>query len=590
MKNIAKVIRLSKPLHGLVILIGILILLSSALQLAAPLFTKFIVDEITAKITGHSSDLNRLIILIVAAFAANLLGIGINTISNRLGDHFAGRLRQFLTEKFYDKVLTLPQSYFDGQISGKIINQLNRGIFTIYQFLNGASNFMLPTFVQSIFTIFVLAYFNLPIAFFTFILFPIYLLLSYYSTVKWGKEEVKKNRIDDVTRGRINEVISNIRLVKGFTNEKSEYGFVSDNLTKINKIYGKQSSTFHKFDFARNFSLILILFAINIIVFYNTYIGVLTVGEMILILQLFNQARIPLFAMSFILTQIQQAEQGSKEFLEILELESAENYREKIKTQLIKDPTIEFKGVSFQYEESEQVLNKVSFTIPKGEKVALVGHSGAGKSTIVNLIMKLYKPTDGDIFLKEMSYKTLSPQFIRGNISLVFQENELFSSTIKENVAYGNADATEKQILDALHMANAYEFVMKLPKGIDSEIGERGVRLSGGQKQRIQIARAILKGAPILILDEATSSLDAKSEKEVQEALENLMKNKLTIIIAHRFSTIQNVDKVIVVENGKISNYGTPKELSKQKGLYSELLNYQIEGNQKLLESFDLHA
>lgn len=590
MKNIAKVIRLSKPLHGLVILIGVLILISSALQLAAPLLTKFIVDEITAKLTGHSSNLTRLITLIIAAFAANLLGIGINTISNRLGDHFAGRLRQFLTERFYDKVLTLPQSYFDGQISGKIINQLNRGIFTIYQFLNGASNFMLPTFVQSIFTIFVLAYFNLPIAFFTFILFPIYLLLSYYSTVKWGKEEVKKNKIDDITRGRINEVISNIRLVKGFTNEKSEFNFVSDNLSKINKIYGKQSSTFHKFDFARNFSLILILFAINIIVFYNTYIGVLTVGEMILILQLFNQARIPLFAMSFILTQIQQAEQGSKEFLEILELESTENYREKVKTQLIKDPTIEFKGVSFQYEESDQVLNKVSFTIPKGEKVALVGHSGAGKSTIVNLIMKLYRPTDGDIFLKEMSYKTLSPQFIRGNISLVFQENELFSSTIKENVAYGNADATEKQIIEALRMANAYDFVMKLPKGIDSEIGERGVRLSGGQKQRIQIARAILKGAPILILDEATSSLDAKSEKEVQEALENLMKDKLTLIIAHRFSTIQNVDKVIVVENGKISNYGTPKELSKQKGLYSELLNYQIEGNQKLLESFDLHA
>jgi ATP-binding cassette subfamily B protein len=435
MKNIAKVIRLSKPLHGLVILIGVLILISSALQLAAPLLTKFIVDEITAKLTGHSSNLTRLITLIIAAFAANLLGIGINTISNRLGDHFAGRLRQFLTERFYDKVLTLPQSYFDGQISGKIINQLNRGIFTIYQFLNGASNFMLPTFVQSIFTIFVLAYFNLPIAFFTFILFPIYLLLSYYSTVKWGKEEVKKNKIDDITRGRINEVISNIRLVKGFTNEKSEFNFVSDNLSKINKIYGKQSSTFHKFDFARNFSLILILFAINIIVFYNTYIGVLTVGEMILILQLFNQARIPLFAMSFILTQIQQAKQGSKEFLEILELESTENYREKVKTQLIKDPTIEFKGVSFQYEESDQVLNKVSFTIPKGEKVALVGHSGAGKSTIVNLIMKLYRPTDGDIFLKEMSYKTLSPQFIRGNISLVFQENELFSSTIKENVA-----------------------------------------------------------------------------------------------------------------------------------------------------------
>ena len=203
--------------------------------------------------------------------------------------------------------------------------------------------------------------------------------------------------------------------------------------------------------------------------------------------------------------------------------------------------------------------------------------------------MKLYKETGGEIFLCGKSYKNLTPQFIRNNIALVFQENELFSSTVKENVAYGKPNATDKEIVAALKMANAYNFVEKLPKGIDSEIGERGVRLSGGQKQRIQIARAILKAAPILILDEATSSLDAKSEKEVQEALEVLMKDKLTIIIAHRFSTIQNVDKVIVVEHGKITNYGTPKELSQQKGLYSELLNYQIEGNQKLLDSFGLH-
>lgn len=576
-------------MHPLVALIGFLILISSALQLVAPFLVKFIVDDITAKLSGKPIELGHLITLLIIAFLANLSGVALNTISDRIGDHFAGRLRQFLTEKFYDKVLTLPQSYFDGQISGKIVNQLNRGIFTIYQFLNGASNFMLPTFVQSLFTIIILLYFNPLIAFFTFILFPIYLMLSYYSTKKWGKEEVKKNKIDDMTRGRVNEVIGNIRLVKGFTREKSEFNIVSNGLSEINKIYGKQSSTFHKFDFARNFSLILILFAINLVVFYNTFTGSLTIGEMVLILQLFNQARIPLFAMSFILTQIQQAEQGSKEFLEILELPSTENYKEKVKTQTLKNPNIEFRNVSFQYEESEQVLNGVSFTIPVNEKVALVGHSGAGKSTIVNLIMKLYKPTGGEIFLSGKSYKVLSPQFVRNNIALVFQENELFSSTVKENVAYGKESSTAKEVVNALKMANAYDFVSKLPKGIDSEIGERGVKLSGGQKQRIQIARAILKAAPILILDEATSSLDSKSEKEVQEALEVLMKDKLTIIIAHRFSTIQNVDKVIVVQNGKISNYGTPKELSQQKGLYSELLNYQIEGNQKLLDSFGLH-
>lgn len=589
MKNIGKIIKISKPLHGILFIIAILIVASSALQLAVPFFSKFIVDEIVAHTQNGKGDLQKLITLVIIAFTLNSLGVLLTSVSARIGDHFAGKLRQFLTEKFYDKVLGLPQSYFDGQLSGKIVNQLNRGIFTIYNFLNTASNFIVPMFLQSIFTIAVLAYYNIPIAFFTFILFPIYLVLSYYSTVKWGKEEVKKNAIEDTTRGRINEVIYNIRLVKGFTQEQNEYGTVSSNLTKINKIYAKQSNMFHKFDFARNMSLVIILFAINILVFYNTFIGVLTIGEMVLILQLFNQARIPLFAMSFILTQIQQAEQGSREYLEILNLPTAENYHIKEKSEVIKNPSIEFKNVSFNYEESNNVLNKISFTIHPHEKIALVGHSGAGKSTIVNLIMKLYTPTNGEIYLKDKKYSDLSHKFIRDNIALVFQENELFSSTVRENVAYGKQDATDKEIIKALKSANAYDFVMKFPKGLESEIGERGVKLSGGQKQRIQIARALLKNAPILILDEATSSLDAKSEKEVQEALETLMKDRLTIIIAHRFSTIQNVDKIIVIDEGKIANYGTPQELSKQSGLYAELLKYQIDGNQKLLDQFGLH-
>lgn len=589
MRNIIKILRISKPLHGIIIVLGILILITAALQLATPILSKFIVDDIVKRTQGGEGSLERLIFLVILLFVMNVIGVFFTSVSNRLGDHFAGRLRQFLTEKFYSKVLTLPQSYFDSQVSGKIVNQLNRGIFTIYQFLNSSSNFIVPMMLQSIFTIVVLAFYSLPIAFFTLILFPIYLTLSYISTVKWGKEEAKKNKVEDSTRGRMGEVINNIRLVKGFVSEKMEYGIVSDNLSKINRIYAKQSTTFHKYDFARNLSLVIILFAINLLVFYNTFIGKLTVGEMVLILQLFNQARIPLFAMSFILGQIQQAETGSKEYFEILDLPSTEDFTLPGKDERVKDPTIEFKDVSFKYEESEQVLEGINFTIGAKEKVALVGHSGAGKSTIVNLILQLYTPTEGEIFLKNIPYPELSHQFIRSNIALVFQENELFSSTVKENVIYGKQDATDEEIEKALKMANAYDFVKKLPKGIDSEIGERGVRLSGGQKQRIQIARAILKNAPMLILDEATSSLDAKSEKEVQEALENLMKNKLVIIIAHRFSTIQNVNKIIVIDGGKIVNYGTPQELASEKGIYSDLLRYQIEGNQKLLEKFDLH-
>jgi len=389
-------------------------------------------------------------------------------------------------------------------------------------------------------------------------------------------------------RGRMSEVVSNIKLVKSFTNEKKEYQFVSKELTDSNKIYDRQSTTFHIFDFARNLSLTVIMTIITIIAFINTFNGTLSVGSLVLILQLVSQLTRPLFAMSFILTQVQTAETGSKEFFSILELSSAENYKKTIVTEKIVQPTIRFKNVRFQYETSEEILKDISFTLDKKEKIALVGHSGAGKSTIVNLILKFYDPTSGDIFMENKNYKEIEHAAIRQNIALVFQENELFSETIKENVIYGT-QASDKEIEKALRLANAWDFVQKLPKGILSEVGERGVRLSGGQKQRIQIARAILKNAPILILDEATSSLDAKSEKEVQEGLENLMKDKLVLIIAHRFSTIQNVNKILVIDNGEIVESGSPGILANKPGIYHDLLQYQIEGNKKLLANFDIY-
>ncbi|MFA9288460.1 MAG: ABC transporter ATP-binding protein [Weeksellaceae bacterium] len=589
MKNIFKIIQISKPLHHLVWGLAALIVVSSSLALAGPLLSKLVVDEIVGQTQGTGGDMNRLFMLIGITLGMNLLSLITTVVTERLGDHFQGRIRQFLTEKFYDKVLTLPQGYFDGEISGKIVNQLNRGIMTIYGFLNTASNFILPTFLQSIFTVVVLAYYSLPIGLLTFSLFPVYIIISHYSTVAWGKHEMEKNKLEDINRGRIQEVIGNIRLVKSFITERKEYDLISGNLTNINKIYAKQSQTFHIYDFFRGLSLILILFLINVLVFYNTYVGNLTIGEMVLILQLVAQARIPLFAMSYILGQVQMAEAGSKEFFQVMELESTENYKKKTDRTRMTTPTLEFQNVKFEYEEANMVLDDVSFKIEKNESVALVGHSGAGKSTIINLLLKFYNPTSGTIMMKDQSYADLDATVVRNNIALVFQENELFSSTIRDNVAYGTVGASEADVVKALKQAYAYDFVMKLPKGLDSEVGERGVKLSGGQKQRIQIARAIMKNAPILILDEATSSLDAKSEKEVQDALENLMKNKLVIIIAHRFSTIQNVKKIIVLNSGRIVDYGSPAELANKPGIYKDLLTYQVDGNKKLLESYEIY-
>ncbi|KXK26462.1 MAG: putative multidrug export ATP-binding/permease protein [candidate division WS6 bacterium OLB20] len=591
MKNIAKIIRISKPLWGLTALIAFLIIITALLDQVAPILSKFIVDEIVQQIQTGEGDQQILVNLIAASFIVVLINITLTTVTNRLGDHFAGRLQQFLTETFYAKILALPQSYFDSELSGKIVNQLSRGILTIKGFANTATNFILPTLLQTIITIAVLAYFNPPTAFFVFMLFPIYLTISYFSSKRWGEEEKKKNKLEDAGRGRIQEVISNMKLVKSANTQESEYRFISDNQTGINTIYARQSGMFHRFDFLRNLSLIVIVLIVNIITYGNAYTGALTIGDMVLILQLVVQAQRPLFAMSFILTQLQTAESGSKEFFEILELEATEPYYDTgFDTRRIKSPDIRFDDVSFSYEESDEVLHNVTLNFRSGEKVALVGHSGAGKSTIINLIMGFYKPTRGEIYLKDKAYSASDIRDIRNNISMVFQENELFSSTVRENIRYGSPDASEEELITALKQANAWDFVSKLPKGLDSEIGERGIKLSGGQKQRLQIARAILEDSPVLILDEATSSLDSRSEQQVQEALERLMQDRLVIIIAHRFSTIQNVDRVVVIDKGTVADSGSPRELAARKdSIYAELLSYQIEGNKKLLKNYELY-
>ena len=588
MKNIVRIIKISKPLHRLFGIITVLIVAYSLLSLVTPILSKLIVDEIVKNIQHKNSSINHLIFLIVLSFLASVASIILNSISDRLGDYLAGRLRQYLTEKFYYKVLGLPQTYFDTAVSGKIVNQLNRGIEIIQDFANTATNFILPSLLQSIFIIAVLAYYNLYIAAFSVLLFPVYIGLSYFSIKQWGKYEVEKNRIDDINRGRIQEVILNIPLVKSFNTQLEEFRLAVKNLSEINRIYDKQSNMYHLVDFIRNFSLNIILLFVNILIFYGAFKQSITLGTMVLMLQLMAQIRAPLFAMSFILSRVQAAESGSKEYFDVLNTKSTEDFEKFKDTKKITKATIEFKNVSFKYKDSKNVLNDISFKIGPFEKIALVGHSGAGKTTIVNLILKFYDPVKGEILLNGVGYKDLSHNFVRNNVSLVFQGSELFSSSIRENVSYGNKKASDREIVNALKLANAYDFVMDFNDKLDTFVGEKGVKLSGGQKQRIQIARAILKDSPIVILDEATSSLDSKSESQVHEALENLMRKKLVIIIAHRFSTIQNVEKVIVINKGKIEDFDSPQKLANIEGIYSELLRYQIEGNKRLLEKFDL--
>lgn len=591
MPNIWKIIRLAQPLRWWFALLIILVLMYSALSQGVPLISKLIVDEIEKNVTSGDGDIDRLYFLIFISFSVAALSITVQAISSRVGDFVASRLRRDLAQRFYRKIFTLPQRYFDGEISGKIANQLTRGIETIQQFVGGVANFTVPAFLQIFWTVGILAYFNIWVALLTLLIFPLYIAISIYSARLWGMSEVQKNKLEDISRGRIQEVLTNMKLVKVSNTQNQEWTLVSDKLGEVNKIYDKQSFTYHLLNFWRNFGLEIILALIGLIVFVETYNGNLSTGTLILIFQQLDLVRRPLFAMSFIVEAVQRAESGSKEYFEVLDLDSVETLpqsKEDIHAEM-KQPNIVFENVAFAYDDKRKVLKDMSFTMDKKETVALVGHSGAGKTTIISLILKLYEPDKGKIFIDGHDYEKMTHQEIRQNIALVFQENELFSSTVRENIAYGVKNATDEQVEKALKKAYAYDFVMKFPDGLDEEIGERGVKLSGGQKQRLQIARAIMQDAPILILDEATSSLDAKSEYLVQQALDNLTEDRLVIMIAHRFSTLQNVDRIIVLNEGEIVDQGTPKELSKRDGIYSELLRYQVEGNAKLLSEYELY-
>ncbi|MDA1316808.1 MAG: ABC transporter ATP-binding protein [bacterium] len=591
MQSIWRIITIAKPFHKLLIGLSSIILVSSLIDISGTIVIKFVIDELQNQIVSGTGNINAAFWLLGLMFGLNIITIISEAVSFRIGDYTNARIGKYLTEHFYQKIFSLSQRYFDSEISGKIVNQLSRGIVSLQDFLGAMSNFIVPALVQTIFSIGILAYYNWTIALLALATFPLYIYISHISTSKWGEFQVKRNKIEDVTRGRIQEVISNIRLVRSYGAQREEYSYVSDKMGKSIAIYDKQSLTYHILNFLRNFGLEVALIGILFIVFRETFLGIMSFGELVLIFQLLNRLRRPLFAMSFILERIKQAETGSKEYFEILDLESVESFDIKDVKSVMKKSThssIAFKNVSFQYGEGRNVLKNVSFDMKGPETVALVGHSGAGKTTITNLILKFYEQTSGTISINGNSYAHVPHKEIREHISLVFQDSELFSTTIRENVAYGSTNAKDADIIEALKQANAWDFVKGLPQKLDATIGERGVKLSGGQKQRIQIARAILSNRPILILDEATSSLDAKSEKLVQEALDKLMKNKLVIVIAHRFSTLQNADRIIVLDKGTIVNEGNPADLAKGKGIYAELLRYQIEGNQKLLEKYDI--
>jgi ATP-binding cassette, subfamily B, bacterial len=587
-KDIWRIVRFTGSLWRYYAGISVFTILLAGMSQLQPLFTKGAIDQATRAVTGGHANIKLAGLFAVLIFLTDLAQTLLSNVSGYIGDVLSARLQRFMSLRYYEHVISLPQQYFDTELSGKIINRMNRGISQIANYMQVVSNNFLQFLFSTLFSLIIVAWFSWQVALMLLVIYPVYIWLTTRSSGKWQDYQKQINEEQDIASGRFAEAIGQVRVVKSFLQERREVQFFSKHYDKVVSTTRPQSQFWHKQDIRRRMILNVIFFGVFVYIFMETARGAYSIGTMVLLIQYAMLIRIPIFTISFLVDQTQRAIANTKDYFEAMDVEPEIMDHPNAEKLKVKTGEIIFSGVQFAYGDS-LVLRDINFTIAPDSKAALVGESGEGKTTLTNLLLRLYEVSGGHILIDGQNVNDVTQASLRGQIGVVFQEPALFSGSIRENIAYARPTATGDEIEAAAKAANAHEFISKFKKGYDAEIGERGLRLSGGQKQRIAIARALLKDAPILILDEATSSLDSKSEHMVQEALERLMKGRTTLIIAHRLSTIQNVDQIITLKNGMVAEAGTPSELAHSGGIYAQLLKLQhgdTEATKKKLKEY----
>lgn len=571
MRHIFRIIRFTSNLWRYYAAISVLTVLFSLTTVLLPFLSGRAIDEISK---GTLGDVRTVVILAVLIFLMDVLGNFISNISGFLGDQLSAKINQTLSNRYYEHLLTLPQRFFDTSLSGKLIGRLNRSVQQLSNFAQMVSNNFMQFIVSTVLALVIVAFYSVPVALMLLLLYPLYIWLTVRTSDKWQKYQAQKNEYFDIASGRFAEAVQQIKVIKSFNQESRELSFFKRYFAKAVRINRPQSKYWHVRDVRRRLLLNVIFLAVYLYIFVDAVHGNITPGVAVALILYAQQIRIPIFTISFLVDSTQRAVADSRDYFELMDEKSEIADRPGAAELQVDKAEISFQKVSFAYGE-KPVLKNISFLIKPDSKVAFVGESGEGKTTITNLLMRLYEPQSGVIKIDGQDISSVTQKSLRENIAVVFQDPALFSGTIRENISYAYPKVTDKQVVAAAKAANAHEFITGLEKGYDTEIGERGLKLSGGQKQRIAIARALLKDAPILVLDEATSSLDSKSEAMVQEALERLMKGRTTLIIAHRLSTIQNVDTVITLKNGQVDEVGPPYTLAKSSGIYAQLLRLQ---------------
>ena len=480
-----------------------------------------------------------------------------------------------IRNELYDKVTSLPLAFYSEKRKGDTMSRISTDVLEIQHSFLSILELIVREPLTIIFTIVSMFLISLKLSIFVLIFIPLsgFLISLIGKSLKRNSNKVQKEQ--GYFLSIVDETLSGLKVIKGFNGEKIFSNKFQSSTTRFYKFSNK---LLNKQNLAGPTSEFLGITVIAILLWYggNMVLNEKSLDASLLLVYMGLAYNIltPAKAISKASYGVKRGNAAAERVMEILNSESPLKDIPNALTKTDFETAIEIKNISFKYED-DLVLKNFSISVPKGKSVALVGQSGSGKSTIANLVTRFYDVNEGQIEIDGKDIRMLTKQSLRNLMGLVTQDSILFNDTIKNNVRLGKEDATDEEVLNALEIANAWEFVKELPDGMDTNIGDSGNKLSGGQKQRLSIARAVLKNPPIMILDEATSALDTESERLVQVALENMMKNRTSIVIAHRLSTIQNADEIIVMQKGQIVEQGKHQELLDKKGVYNNLVSMQ---------------